>query len=157
MALSSRGLTVAQLLQTIGEHPLESNRVEAEAAAPAAKDERPERRAPPEPREVEPQGPPLRPGDPGPAVDPAVTHPVFSSQEARAHAAAAAAGTAPPRPSRGPGRLRRRAIGGIGGQGVKAGTPVPIAQRRDIIVGKFASEHQAQLDEEILALLREDS
>jgi hypothetical protein len=47
-------------------------------------------------------------------------------------------------------------VGGIGGQGVKAGTPVPIAERRDVIVGKFASEHQAKLDEEILALLRDE-
>jgi hypothetical protein len=45
-------------------------------------------------------------------------------------------------------------VGGIGGQGVTEGTP--IAQRRDIIVGKFASEHQYQLDDEILALLAEE-
>ena len=37
---------------------------------------------------------------------------------------------------------------------MKAGTA--ITERRDIIVGKFASEHQAELDEEILALLREE-
>jgi len=48
-------------------------------------------------------------------------------------------------------------MGGIGGRGVDPGTPIPIAQRRDIIVGKFASEHQASLDDDILALLRDDS
>ena len=69
---------------------------------------------------------------------------------------ASAAGHGPQRPSRGPSRIRRRAIGGIGGAGVRVGTQ-PITQRRDIIVGKFASEHQAQLDEDILSLLREDS
>jgi hypothetical protein len=39
---------------------------------------------------------------------------------------------------------------------VAAGAALPIHQRRDIIVGKFASEHQTELDEEILALLREE-
>ena len=67
-----------------------------------------------------------------------------------------AAGKGPVRPSRGPSRVGRRPIGGIGGQGVTAGTPLPISQRRDIIVGKFASEHQYKLDDEILALLAED-
>jgi hypothetical protein len=46
-------------------------------------------------------------------------------------------------------------VGGIGGRGVAAGSQA-IAERRDIIVGKFASEHQVQLDDEILALLREE-
>ena len=69
-------------------------------------------------------------------------------------AAAAAAGKGPARPSRGPARVGRRMLGGIGGTGVTEGTP--IAQRRDIIVGKFASEHQYQLDDEILALLAEE-
>ena len=31
-----------------------------------------------------------------------------------------------------------------------------LSERRDIVVGKFASEHQADLDEEILKLLREE-
>jgi hypothetical protein len=39
---------------------------------------------------------------------------------------------------------------------VTVGSPVPISERRDIIVGKFASDHQAELDDEILALLREE-
>ena len=115
---------------------------------------RPERRAPPEPRDVEPQGPPLQTGRPGPTVDPSLSHPVFAAAEARAQVAAAAAGHGQSRPSPGPSRIRRRAVGGIGGAGVKVGTP--ITQRRDVIVGKYASEHQAQLDEEILALLRDD-
>ena len=39
---------------------------------------------------------------------------------------------------------------------MRADSPMPLAERRDIIVGKFASEHQASLDEEILALLRDE-
>jgi len=148
-----------KIIATLGPHPDEDQEIAAEAApapAPAADGEdRPQRRPVPEPREVEPQGPPLSPGKPGPTVDPSLSHPVYASQEARTQVAASAAGHGPKRASRGPGRIRRRAIGGIGGQGVKAGTPV--TQRRDIIVGKFASEHQAELDEEILALLREDA
>ncbi len=141
-----------KIVTVIGEHPVEDNRVSFEPAAP----ERPERRPAPEPRDVESQGPPLSPGKPGPTVDPSLSHPVYASAEARAQVRASAAGHGPQRPSRGPSRIRRRAIGGIGGAGVRAGTPVPITQRRDIIVGKFASEHQAQLDEDILTLLRDD-
>ena len=147
-----------KIFAVIGPHP-DDEQAAAETPAPAAPapegDARPQRRPVPEPREVEPQGPPLTPGRPGPTVDPSLSHPVFASSEARAQVAASAAGHGQKRTSRGPGRIRRRAIGGIGGQGVKAGTPV--AERRDIIVGKFASEHQAELDEEILALLREDT
>jgi hypothetical protein len=139
--------------KTIGQHPVEDNRELAELPADNAV-QRPERREPPEPRDVEPQGPPLTPGRPGPTVDPGLTHPVFAAAEARAQVAAAAAGHGQSRPSPGPSRVKRRAVGGIGGAGVKVGTP--ITQRRDIIVGKFASEHQAQLDEEILALLRDE-
>lgn len=145
-----------KIVLVIGDHPVEDNRQSFEPAAPEAP-ERPERRPPPEPRDVEAQGPPLAPGQPGPTVDPSLSHPVYASAEARAQVRASAAGHGPQRPSRGPSRIRRRAIGGIGGRGVKAGTPVPITQRRDIIVGKFASEHQAQLDEDILALLRDDA
>ncbi len=147
-----------KIVRLIGEHPVADNRVTTELPPdPAAKQAaRPERRPPPQPREVEQQGPPLGTGRPGPTVDPGLSHPVFAAAEARAQVAAAAAGHGQSRPSRGPSRIRRRAVGGIGGQGVKAGTPVPITERRDIIVGKFASEHQAQLDEEILALLREE-
>ncbi|MEM6291173.1 MAG: hypothetical protein AAGA54_07900 [Myxococcota bacterium] len=147
-----------KIFAVIGPHP-DDEQAAAEAPAPAAPaaegDARPQRRPVPEPREVEPQGPPLTPGRSGPTVDPSLSHPVFASSEARAQVAASAAGHGQKRTSRGPGRIRRRAIGGIGGQGVKAGTPV--AERRDIIVGKFASEHQAELDEEILSLLREDT
>lgn len=148
-----------KIVKYIGPHPDGSGKAEPAAAAaqPAAQTAaRPERRPPPQPREVEPQGPPLQAGTPGPTVDPSLTHPIYASREAQAQAAAAAAGQGAERPSRGPSRVRRRTFGGIGGQGVSAGAPVPISQRRDIIVGKFASEHQAQLDEEILALLRED-
>jgi hypothetical protein len=139
--------------RTIGPHPVEDNRELTELPADNAV-QRPERREPPEPRDVEPQGPPLTPGRPGPTVDPGLTHPVFAAAEARAQVAAAAAGHGQSRPSPGPSRIKRRAVGGIGGAGVKVGTP--ITQRRDIIVGKYASEHQAQLDEEILALLRDE-
>ena len=148
-----------KIVSVIGPHPDEEQEeaAEAPAAAPAPEGEaRPQRRPVPDPREVEPQGPPLTPGKPGPTVDPSLSHPVYASQEARTQVAASAAGHGQKRPSRGPGRIRRRAIGGIGGQGVKAGT-TPVTERRDIIVGKFASEHQAELDEEILALLREDA
>lgn len=144
----------AKIVSLIGEHPVEDNRPTADL--PKETSQRPERRPPPEPQDVEPQGPPLSPDRPGPTVDPSVSHPVFAAAEARAQVAASASGQGRSRPSRGPSRIRRRAVGGIGGQGVKAGTPVPITHRRDIIVGKFASEHQAQLDEEILALLREE-
>jgi hypothetical protein len=142
--------------RVIGVHPVADNR-ELTELPPDAATQRPERRAPPEPRDVEPQGPPLQPGRPGPTVDPSLSHPVFAAAEARAQVAAAAAGHGQSRPSPGPSRIRRRAVGGIGGTGVKAGTPLPITQRRDVIVGKFASEHQAELDEEILALLRDDA
>lgn len=146
-----------KIVGLIGEHPVADNRpaTELAEAPPARRQERPERRPPPEPREVERQGPPLTPGRPGPTVDPSLSHPVFAAAEARAQVAASAAGHGQSRPSRGPSRIRRRAVGGIGGQGVKAGTP-PITERRDVIVGKFAAEHQAQLDEEILALLRDE-
>ena len=149
-----------KIFATLGPHPDEDQDEAGDAApAPAAApegEERPQRRPVPEPREVEPQGPPLAPGKAGPTVDPSLSHPVYASQEARTQVAASAAGHGQKRPSRGPGRIRRRAIGGIGGTGVKAGT-TPVTERRDIIVGKFASEHQAELDEEILALLREDA
>lgn len=148
-----------KIVAVIGEHPAADNKPATEATqSPPGESaaERPDRRPVPQPRDVEPQGPPLKPGRPGPTVDPSLSHPVFASAEARAQVAASAAGHGQQRPSRGPRRVRRRAIGGIGGAGVRAGTPVPISQRRDIIVGKFASEHQASLDEEILTLLREE-
>ena len=159
-----RGSFDEKIIQYIGEHPEAPKEAAGKAAAPAADarpdepDERPERRPAPEPREVERQGPPLSPGSPGPTVDPTLTHPAFSSREAQAQVAASATGEGPKRPSRGPGRVRRRAIGGIGGRGVAAdgARKRQISERRDIIVGKFASEHQAQLDEEILTLLREE-
>jgi hypothetical protein len=143
-----------KIVQVIGDHPLENNRQQPEVQPEAP--QRRERRPVPEPRDVEPQGPSLQPGKPGPTVDPTLSHPVFASQEAHAQVAASAAGQGPNRPSRGPGRLRRRALGGIGGEGVRADAPMPISERRDIIVGEFASEHQAQLDDEIIALLREE-
>lgn len=145
-----------KIVVVIGDHPEADNKASFEAAAPEAP-ERPERRPVPEPRDVESQGPPLSPGKRGPTVDPSLSHPVYASSEARAQVHANAAGKGAQRPSRGPSRIRRRAIGGIGGAGVKVGTPVPITERRDIIVGKFASEHQAQLDEDILLLLRDDA
>lgn len=146
-----------KIIKTIGEHPTADNKTPIAAPPTAAPtEERPPRRPPPQPRDVEPQGPPLKPGRPGPTVDPSLSHPVFAAAEARAQVAAAAAGHGQQRPSRGPSRIRRRAVGGIGGRGARPGDPIPITERRDVIVGKFASEHQAQLDEEILALLRED-
>ncbi len=147
-----------KIVQYIGPHPKEAKKAakKPDAKKPDAKPQKPsERRPPPTPQEVAQHGPSLKPGSAGPTIDPSVSHPVYNSAEAQAQVAAAAAGQSRPRPSRGPKRLRRRAVGGIGGKGVSAGTPLPITQRRDIIVGKFASEHQAQLDEEILALLRE--
>lgn len=145
-----------KIVSILGDHPTADNKSAAVTPPPATPSARPERRPVPEPREVEPQGPPLKPGRPGPTVDPSLSHPVFAAAEARAQVAAAAAGHGQQRPSRGPSRVRRRAMGGIGGRGARPGDPLPISERRDIIVGKFASEHQAQLDEEILALLRED-
>jgi len=148
-----------KIVLVVGDHPAADNKASTEAAQAQAADvtERPDRRPVPQPRDVEPQGPPLTPGRPGPTVDPSLSHPVFASAEARAQVAASAAGHGQQRPSRGPSRVRRRAVGGIGGAGVRAGTPVPISERAEIIVGKFASEHQASLDEEILSLLSEDS
>jgi hypothetical protein len=155
-----RGAYDAKIVQYIGEHP-EAAKDEGAAAAgkeAAAEDLRPERRVPPEPREVERQGPQLAPGHPGPTVDPTLTHPAFSSSEAQAQVAASASGSGPARPSRGPSRVARRAIGGIGGRGVAAdqASKAKISERRDVVVGKFASEHQARLDDEILTLLREE-
>ncbi len=155
-----RGEFDEKIVRYIGEHPEASNQAPSEpapsASAAAAEDKRPERRPVPEPRDVEAQGPPLEPGQAGPTVDPSLTHPVFASAEAQAQVAASASGSGPKRPSRGPRRIRRRSIGGIGGKGVSAGTTAELSQRRDVIVGKFASEHQADLDEEILDLLREE-
>lgn len=142
-----------KIVATIGEHPVEDNHPQTELPPEPA---RRERRDPPTPRDVEQRGPPLEAGRPGPTVDPSLSHPVFAAAEARAQVAASAAGHGNQRPSRGPSRIRRRAVGGIGGRGVNPNAPIPIAHRRDIIVGKFASEHQASLDEEILSLLRED-
>ena len=155
-----RGNFDEKIVKYIGEHP-EAPKDGAKPAEPAAKtseDKRPERRQPPEPRDVERQGPPLTPGHPGPTTDPTLTHPAFSSREAQAQVAASASGKGPKRPSRGPSRVRRRAVGGIGGRGVKAdqATKAKISERRDVIIGKFAAEHQASLDEEILALLRDE-
>lgn len=157
-----RGAYDEKIVQYIGEHP-EAAKDEGGAGVAAAKeaaaeDLRPERRAPPEPREVERQGPQLTPGHPGPTVDPTLTHPAFSSSEAQAQVAASASGNGPARPSRGPSRVARRAIGGIGGRGVAAdqAAKAKISERRDVVVGKFASEHQARLDDEILTLLREE-
>lgn len=143
-----------KIVKFIGAHPETATKPEAVPAAPP--DRRPDRRPPPEPRDVEPQGPPLQTGSAGPTIDPGLTHAVYTSAEAQAQAAASAAGQGPARPSRGPSRVGRRTLGGIGGQGVSAGTPISAAQRRDVVVGKFASEHQYQLDEEILALLAEE-
>jgi hypothetical protein len=154
-----RGEFDEKIVAYIGEHPEGAKDAVAPAKEPApAEDKRPERRPAPEPREVERQGPPLTPGQPGPTVDPTLTHPAFGSREAQAQVAASASGSGPQRPSRGPSRVRRRAVGGIGGRGVAADQAVKakINERRDVVVGKFAAEHQAQLDDEILALLRED-
>lgn len=145
-----------KIIRYIGPHPDGGAKAEAKKAPKPEAKKRPERRPPPPPREVAEQGPPLRHGPKGSTVNPSLSHPVFASAEARAQVTASAAGQGSSRPSRGPNRMRRRAVGGIGGRGVAADGSVPIAQRRDVIVGKFASEHQAQLDEEILALLRED-
>lgn len=154
-----RGAYDEKIVQYIGEHP-EGAKDEAgiAAAKEIAEDRRPERRVPPEPRDVERQGPPLMAGHPGPTVDPTLTHPAFSSSEAQAQVAATASGSGLARPSRGPSRVARRAIGGIGGRGVAAdqAAKAKISERRDVVVGKFASEHQARLDDEILALLREE-
>lgn len=152
-----RGEYDEKITTYIGEHPEPAAQKQAAPAAPApaAQEEKPrERREAPAPKDVKPQGAPLRSGGPGPTVDPTVSHPVFASKQAQAQVAASASTGQPARPSRGPRRARRRALGGIGGAGVQEGSAVTV--RRDIIVGKFASEHQAALDEEILALLREE-
>ena len=154
-----RGMFDEKIVKYIGEHPEAPKGAKPQEAAPAeSEDKRPERRSAPEPRDVERLGPPLAPGHPGPTVDPTLTHPAFSSREAQAQVAASASGKGPKRPSRGPGRVRRRVVGGIGGRGVAAdqASKIKINERRDVIIGKFAAEHQAQLDEEILSLLREE-
>ncbi|PRP95467.1 hypothetical protein ENSA5_39320 [Enhygromyxa salina] len=157
-----RGVFDEKIVQYIGEHPEAAKDGAPKDAAPKpSEDERPVRRQAPEPREVERQGPPLTPGHPGPTVDPTLTHPAFSSREAQAQVAASASGkpgTGPKRSSRGPSRVRRRAVGGIGGRGVAAdqAAKAKISERRDVVIGKFAAEHQASLDEEILALLRDE-
>ncbi len=158
--LLRRGEFDEKIVRYIGEHPegpaKPSGSDDAPAKAQAASElERPESRPAPEPRAVEPQGPPLQPTTgAGPVLDPTLQHPVYGSAEAQAQVAAGVA--APPTAAtRGPRRLQRRVIGGIGGKGVAAGSNAMI-ERRDVIVGKFASEHQVALDEEILALLREE-
>jgi hypothetical protein len=146
----------AKIVRVIGEHPAADNRPKPVAQEKAVQTaDRPVRRPVPQPRAPDAMGAPLRPGKQGSVVDPGLSHPVFAVAEARAQAAASAAGHGQSRPSRGPSRIRRRAVGGIGGAGVQAGGGANVIERRDIIVGKFASEHQADLDEEILALLRE--
>lgn len=152
-----RGVFDEKIVTYIGEHP-EGPKTAQKEAPKETEDKRPDRRPAPEPREVERLGPPLSPGHPGPTVDPTLTHPAFSSREAQAQVAASASGKGPKRPSRGPSRVRRRVVGGIGGRGVAAdqAAKMKINDRRDVIIGKFASEHQAQLDEEILSLLREE-
>ena len=153
-----RGVFDEKIVKYIGEHPEEAKTSKPKEPAADTVDKRPERRPVPEPRDVERLGPPLTPGHPGPTVDPTLTHPAFSSREAQAQVAASASGSGPKRPSRGPSRTRRRLIGGIGGRGVSTdqAAKMKVSDRRDVIIGKFASEHQAQLDEEILALLREE-
>lgn len=143
----------------IGPHPDGEKSAEQPAPAPQPKiqapEQRPERRAPNRPREVPNAGPPLAPAAASPSLDPGLSHPVYASAEAKAHVAASAKSSGPP-PRRGPGRGKRRTLGGIGGAGVQAGAEASQSvARRDVIIGKFASEHQAELDEEILALLRE--
>ncbi len=151
-----RGVFDEKIVKYIGEHP-EAPKGKTKVAVPDSdeQDRHPERRSPPEPRDPVRQGPPLTSGKPGPTVDPTLTHPTFSSREAQAQVAASAQGGAT---RRGPSRVRRRAIGGIGGAGVSSAQAqtAKLNERRDVVVGKFASEHQAQLDVEILSLLHED-
>jgi hypothetical protein len=137
------GLFDEKIVSLVGAHPLLSDRLDEGEPAPVPTPTpapRPVARAP-EPPSV---GPPLRPGPPGPTVDPGLFHPVLVSPAARAHEPADT------------GRTRRRPVRGIGGEGVRFDAPVDLVARRDVIVGKFASEHQVQLDEEILALLRQE-
>lgn len=141
----------------IGPHPEDDKPAVEPAPAPASKlaDERPERREPPQPREVDPIGPPLTQGSPSPALDPSVSHPIHATAKTSPSPAQPASSPSRPPPRRGPGRTRRRSIGGIGGSGVRADAQAAVT-RRDVVIGKFASAHQAELDEEILALLREN-
>lgn len=142
----------------IGPHPEDDKPAPEPAPPPPSQlaDARPERRAPPQPRDVERVGPPLTPGGPSPALDPSVSHPIHASASAEASGPRPTPPADPskPPPRRGPGRTKRRTIGGIGGSGVRADAQAAVV-RRDVIIGKFASAHQAELDEEILALLRE--
>ena len=151
-----------KIVTYIGEHPEESGQAAA-SVDPAAKSGsvpppiRKKAIEVPTPREVEAQGPSLSPSESGPTVDPVLNHPVFASSQALSQLESAAADSARQTPRRGPGRIQRRVMQGIGGKGVSAGAdPQAIAARRDIIVGKFASEHQLELDEAILTLLNED-
>ncbi len=125
-----------KIVRLIGAHPVSDNSVTSEMPQVAPADERPERAPPPSPRDIVAKGPALVDGTA--SADPTIGHPVTAQADGKRS------------------KIRRRAVGGIGGKGVEVGAPVPISQRRDIIVGKFASEHQAQLDEEILAFLREE-
>lgn len=113
-----------------------------------AKRKRAAKSPPPPPRSPAPKGPPLRAATARGDTDPSVQHP------------ASPPGIAPPAPAdsaaRGPRRARRRPIGGIGGAGVTVGTKVESSARREVVVGKFAAEHQHKLDDEILQLLGED-
>lgn len=131
-ALESRSASLSKQNDSVGEAPIRSQKP----------------RAVPEPKDIDPQGPPLRQSTISHPMEPTLIRPSLadaaSSSPNHRHQTAA----------RGPHRTRR-AIAGIGGQGVRADSPLPISERRDIIVGKFASPHQAKLDDEILALLRE--
>lgn len=93
-------------------------------------------------------GLPLRHRRRGGPLDPSLAHPAYDfNSDAGAGVGAA---------SKGPRRMQRRAVAGIGGAGVSPEMKREIRQRRDVIVGKFSSAHQASLDDEILELLRED-
>ncbi|MFY0537324.1 hypothetical protein [Nannocystis pusilla] len=74
-----------RIVKYIGAHPEASNK--PEVAAPVVQEKapakRPDRRPPPEPREVVPQGPPLAAGEPGPTLDPTLGHVVFTAPRRR--------------------------------------------------------------------------
>jgi len=113
----------------------------------------------PEPRPVTPMGRPLRTGKPGPAIDPTMMHPSMSSQPARAQLGKIQSNGNPKegQVARGPARGKRRVLAGIGGPGSKPLTSAALIHQRDMIIGKFGTDYDRPIDEEVSRLVRDDT
>ncbi|MEE9383387.1 MAG: hypothetical protein V3V08_08230 [Nannocystaceae bacterium] len=155
--------------QTV-EDTKETIRTQPPAVPPRFGKQRPKRTPPlppPLPRTPVPKGAPLRTDGIRSGDDPLLSHPsrpqdLPPSPNDVSREDASPSDPSPTDASRSGARPRgrrraRRVLGGIGGRGVSVGTPIEIESRREVVVGKFASEHQVQLDDEILRLLGEDS